>query len=222
MEKDAFKNLKHLCTEACHERHACTDGFKKMMASENVSQMMGTWRRYLDDLTNSMYVDVIRQQLPDVYPTLKADMNKAGIYLNECSPDAPQYVRVIVTDCTEPIHIFGDARCYVLGEATVVAHDHAHVYNNGFNAQVVLHDNAYGKIMAGKVSVHDRASVQGNCNMSLHDRAQCNAFGGTVHGYGYLRINAYGNAQVYAISRLFVNLHGEATYTKLKLNDADQ
>lgn len=222
MEDTAFKNLKHLCTEACHARRACTEGLKKMVASENVSQMMGTWRRYWYDLTNSIYVDEIRRQLPSIYPTLKADMNKVGIYLNECPPDAPQYVRVIVTDGAEPLHIFGEARCYVLGEATVIAHDHSHVYNNSFNARVVLHDHAYGKIMAGKVSVYGRASVQGNCDMSLYDCAQCNAFGGTVYGYGYLRINAYGDVQVHAISRLFVNLHGEATYTKLKLNNADQ
>ena len=44
MEKDAFQTLKETCNRACHERHACAKGYKQMLASGNVSQMMATWR----------------------------------------------------------------------------------------------------------------------------------------------------------------------------------
>lgn len=222
MEKDAFQALKEICTGACHERHACTHGFKQMMASENVSQMMGTWRQYWDDLTNSMYVDVIRKEFPAIYSELKDEMNKAGIYLNECPSQAQQYVRVIVTDNDEPVKIYGEAQCYVLGEAKVIAFGRSRVYNNSFNAHIMLYEYSYGKIMAGKASVYNHASVQGNCEIILHDKAQCDAFGGKVKGIGYLRINAYNDTAVNAISSRCVNLYGNATYSKLELKNADR
>lgn len=222
MENNAFQELKDICHDACHERHACTHGFKEMMTSENVGQMMGTWRRYWDDLTNSIYVDVIRKELPAIYEGLKVDMNKAGIYLNECPSQAPQYVRVIVTDREEPVKIFGEAQCYVLGAAKVIAFGRSRVYNNSFNAHVMLYEYSYGKIMAGKISAYNNATVQGNCEIILHDRTQCDAFGGTVKGIGYLRINAYNDTRVNAISSRCVNLYGNATYSKLELNKADK
>ena len=69
-----------------------------MLAAENVSQLMAVWRNNWEDLVESKYADIINEQLPAIYPSLKEEMNAAGIYVNECPKTAPEYVLVIVTD----------------------------------------------------------------------------------------------------------------------------
>ena len=144
---EAYTLLKQTCTDACHERHACAEGYRQMLASENVSQMMATWRANWEDVVQSKFADIICAELPHQYPALKAEMNQAGIYLNECPRHAKEYVLVLVTDGTEPIHIYGDARAYILADATVEAHDHSRVYNYRVHASVTLHDHAHGQLL---------------------------------------------------------------------------
>ena len=162
MEKDAFQTLKETCKQACHERHACANGYKQMLASNNVSQMMATWRDNLEDVVESKFADIIRAELPKQYPALRQEMNQAGIYLNECPERAPSFVMVIITDCETPIHIYDRAQAYVIGEATVVAHGHSQVYNNKYNAIITLLDHAYGNIQAGKVQALDHSVLKNN------------------------------------------------------------
>ncbi len=160
MEKDAYTVLKDICNRACHERHACANGYKQMLASGNVSQMMATWRSNWEDIVESKYADIIRTELPRIYPDLKEEMNKAGIYLNECPENAPSFVRVIITDCVHVVHIYDYAQGFVLGEANVVAHGHSQVYNEKFNADITLCDHAYGNIKTGSAKALDHSTLK--------------------------------------------------------------
>lgn len=221
MEKEeAYKILKKTCHRACHERHACANGYKQMLASENVSQMMATWRENWEDVVDSKYADIIRTELPKQYLALKEEMNRAGIYLNECPDNAKQFVRVLVTDTDEPVKIYGDAQAYVLGEAKIIAFNHAQVYNNRFPAHVMLYGYAFGKVMAGTASAYDRSTLQCDCEAFVHDSATCDAFGGTVRAQSYRHINAYRDTVVYAQTDKGITLSGSA---QLKpLNDHEQ
>lgn len=147
MKKTPFDILKKNCHDACHERHACADGYRQMLASENVSQMMATWRNNWQDIVQSKFADIIEKRLPKLYPNIKDEMNASGIYLNECPDDARQFVKVIVTTTDTPIHIYGDAKAYIVGDAQVVVHDHAQVYNYRAKADVTLLDHSYGSLL---------------------------------------------------------------------------
>ena len=103
-----YAQLKQVCQQACHERHACSEGYVAMLNSDNVSQMMATWRKYWDDVVRSKYVEVIRREFPALYASLRQEINEAGIWLNECPDNAKEFVRVIVTDCQQPVHIYGE------------------------------------------------------------------------------------------------------------------
>lgn len=148
MKQTPFNILKQTCYDACHERHACAEGYRQMLASENVSQMMATWRNNWEDVVQSKYADIIRTELPKQYPSIKAEMNEAGIYHNECPDNARQFVKVIITDTENPIHIYGDASAYILGDAKVIVHDHAQVYNYHAKADVTLLDHSYGSLLS--------------------------------------------------------------------------
>ena len=147
-----FHQLKEICTTACHTRHACAEGYRAMLATENISQLMAVWRANWEDIVESKYADIINDRLPSLYPTLRAEMNAAGIYVNECPKVAPEFVRVLVTDTDSEVHIYDYAHAYVLGQAKVTAHGHSQVYNFKQDADITLTDRSYGYIAAGKVT----------------------------------------------------------------------
>ena len=124
-----FETLKAACTQACHDRHACVEGYRAMLAAENVSQLMAVWRANWEDLVESKYADILNERMPELYQSLKREMNKAGIYVNECPKVAPEFVLVIVTDTDSVVQVFDYAKRYVLGSANVWACAHSQVYS---------------------------------------------------------------------------------------------
>ncbi len=221
MNDNAFQLLKDTCNNACHERQACKEGYKQMLASENVSQMMATWRANWEDVMGGKFGDIIRTELPKQYPDIKAEMNAAGVYLNECSEGAKKFVRVIVTDTEEPVRIYGDAQAYILGDAKVIAFGHSQVYNTDHaGAHVMLYDYAYGRVMAGTASAYNRSTLQCCGTAHVDGSVQCDAFGGTVHAVCYRQIRAYRDTIVYSNGTKGIIL---ADTAQLKpLNDYEQ
>lgn len=201
MTQDPFQLLKDTCNIACHERRACANGYRQMLQSQNVSQMMATWRDNWEDVVNSKYVDIICKELPKQYPELKEEMNLAGVYLNECPLNAKSFVKVLVTKSDIPIHIHGNANAYILDTAKVVAHDHAHIYNiKAERSKVELLDYAYGNVCCGSLIARCRSRVvsSGSANVTLNGSVYCEANGGSVTAISYRRIDASVDAIIYA------------------------
>ncbi len=217
MSDNTFQLLKETCNAACHERHACADGFKQMLEAENVSQMMAAWRANWEDVVTSKYADIIRNELPKQYSALKAEMNDAGIYMNECPEGAKNFVRVIVTDTEDLVRIYGEAKAYVLGEAKVIAFDHSQVYNSKCaDAHVMLYDYAFGNITVGNVSAYNRSSLHCCCNAFIAGSVHCDAFGGIVVASFYCHINAYRDTVVYSDGNKGIILNGDSQLKPLK------
>lgn len=206
-----FEILKTTCTNACHDRHACAEGYRAMLAAENISQMMAVWRANWEDIVESKYADIINDRLPAAYPTLRKEMNAAGIYVNECPKMAPEYVRVLVTDydCIVDIHDY--AKCYVLGEATVRAWGHSQVYSDRCDKAVIeLYDHAYGHVGKGLVQARNSSHLWTAADAVLNGSVMCEAHGGTVKALAYRKLEASGDTQVYAASERNITLSGNA------------
>lgn len=207
--KDAFQTLKETCKRACHERHACVDGYKQMLASTNVSQMMATWRNNWEDVVESKFADILCTELPKLYPALKQEMNQAGIYLNECPKKAPSFVLVLVTDCDHVVDINDYARCYVLGEATVRAWEHSQVYSDRCDqATIELNDHAYGHVSKGLVYANNASRLWTSTNTVLRGSVTCEAHGGSIQAFSYRKLDAYGDTKVHATSERNITLYG--------------
>ncbi len=219
-QQDPYTRLKAICTRACHEREACAEGYRQMLASENVSQMMATWRTNWQDVTESKFADIILAELPTIYPDIKQEMMQAGIYMNFCPEDAKSFVRVLVCDSTTPVHIYGDAQAYVLGTARVVAHDHAHVVNvRSDSASVTLLDYSVGTILKGDAVAMNRSTLNCACRALLNGSVTCHATGGTVTASGYCRIEATGDTIVYARNGQSIYLEGNAQLKPITDNE---
>lgn len=218
-QQESYDNLKRICTQACHDRQACAKGYKQMLESNNVSEMMITWRDNWEDIVESKYADIICRELPAIYPDFKKEMNKQEVYLNECPENTSSYAKVIITDTDNPVHVYGRAKAYILGKAKVFAHNHSQVYNyKQQDAEIILLDYAYGNIKAGKVEAQGRSSLSCNCQAVLRGAVFCSATGGIVRANGYRSIEAYNDAVIISQMTENITLNGRA---KLKRPEDD-
>lgn len=208
-----FNILKDACTTACHDRHACAEGYRAMLATENISQLMAVWRANWEDIVESKYADIINDRLPALYSTLRQEMNAAGIYVNECPKTAPEFVFVLVTDYDYIVDIHDYARCYVLGNAVVRAWDHSQVYSSRCDAACIsLHDHAYGHISKGWTQALAAARLWTATDAVLNGSVTCEAHGGTIKAISCRKLEAYGETKVYAPSERNITLYGNAKF----------
>ena len=191
-----------------------------MLKTENISQMMAVWREYWEDISGGKYADIINDRLPAAYPTLRKEMNAAGIYVNECPRVAPEFVRVLVTDCDYLVEIHDYAKCYILGNAVVRAWDHSQVYSDRCDQAIIeLYDHAYGHVGKGWVQARNSSQLWTAAGAVLNGSVMCEAHGGTVKALAYRKLEASGDTQVYAASERNITLFGNATIHSLTTQD---
>ena len=208
-----FEILKTACHAACRQTPACAPSYRAMLKTENISQMMAVWREYWEDISGGKYADIINARLPAAYPTLRKEMNAAGIYVNECPKMAPEFVRVLVTDFDFIVDIYDYAKCYVLGKAAVRAWDHSQVYSDRCDeATIELYDHAYGHVGKGWVKASNAAQLWTTADAVLNGSVMCEAHGGTVKALSYRKLEAYGDTKVYATSERNITLYGNAKF----------
>lgn len=206
-----FELLKTACHAACRQTPACAPSYRAMLKTENISQMMAVWREYWEDIAGGKYADIINDRLPAAYPTLRKEMNAAGIYVNECPKMAPEFVRVLVTDTDSVVQVYDYAKCYVLGAANVWAWGHSQVYSEkSDDAYIILKQHTYGHISKGHVLAYDSSRLWSSVRVWVHDNVTCEAHGGEVHASGYRKIEASGDTKVYSPSIRNITLHGNA------------
>ena len=206
-----FELLKTACHAACRQTPACAPSYRAMLKTENISQMMAVWREYWEDIAGGKYADIINDRLPAAYPTLRKEMNAAGIYVNECPKMAPEFVRVLVTDTDSVVQVFDYAKCYVLGAANVWAWGHSQVYSEkSDDAYIILKQHTYGHISKGHVLAYDSSRLWSSVRVWVHDNVTCEAHGGEVHASGYRKIEASGDTKVYSPSIRNITLYGNA------------
>lgn len=206
-----FELLKTACHAACRQTPACAPSYRAMLKTENISQMMAVWRKYWEDISGGKYASIINDRLPAVYPTLRKEMNAAGIYVNECPKMSPEFVRVLVTDTNRVVQVFDYAKCYVLGAANVWAWGHSQVYSEkSDDAYIILKQHTYGHISKGHVLAYDFSRLWSSVRVWVHDNVTCVAHGGEVHASGYRKIDASGDTKVYSTSIRNITLHGNA------------
>ena len=211
-----FDMLKTACHAACRQTPACAPSYRAMFKTENISQMMAVWREYWEDISGGKYADIINDRLPAAYPTLRKEMNAAGIYVNECPRHAPEFVRVLVTDFDFIVDIYDYAKCYVLGEATVRAWDHSQVYSDRCDKAIIeLYDHAYGHVGKGWVQARNTARLWTTADAVLNGSVICEAHGGTVKALAYRKLEAYGDTEVYSASERNIILSRNATIHSL-------
>lgn len=194
----SYESLRQKCDTACHQRKACTNGYKQFLASDNISELMSTWRKNWDEIVNGLFVNDIIRHFPEEYLANKQEINQSGIYLNECPVRAQMNTLVLIINPQGPVDIFGNAKAYVLScQQPITCYDHSQIYNHhAAEATITLRNYSYGDITKGKVTAQDRSELQCACDATLNGAVRCRATGGTVRIIRYRTIQTYNDAQI--------------------------
>ena len=205
---DNFEQLKEICRKACHERSACEPGFKALMNTETIPQIMQVWKDNWDDVYRSRYADIIVTWMARFDQSMMDEMRKGGVYVNEDRDDG----YVIVSNPDRPISVGGTARAYLFTAAEVTATDNAQVYCRTSGGKVTLRGHAYCHSDArdAEVTVYNFAHAEGQMQCTTYNAAEVVIQGGTLVDHGHRRIAAYGGTRVYSDATKGIEIGGQA------------
>lgn len=209
-DHNPIEALKQVCSEACHERHACTHGYKELMQSDTAESIATVWRRYWRELISEQYADIICEEMPYHYNEIRDGFNRAGVYFNECPEGSMQRAFVLVGNSESPVHIFGYSEAHVLGNVTVIAHNHSRVYCSSDNGRMELLDNANGYANKGYAIARNHSNLYASTNCECYNASNVQLSNGTLEDHGHFTINAYNDAVVNSFTALKINLYDNA------------
>ena len=203
-----FEQLKEICRKACHERNACEPGFKALMNTETIPQIMQVWKDNWDDVYRSRYSDIMVRRLAEQSPSMIDEMRKGGVYVNEDRDDG----YVIVSNPGRTISVGGTARAYLFTAAEVTATDNAQVYCRTSGVKVTLRGHAYchSEARDAEVTVYNFAHAEGQMQCTTYNAAEVVIQGGTLVDHGHRRIAAYGGTRVYSDATKGIEIGGQA------------
>lgn len=187
-----YKQFKEECKQACHERHACHDGYQMLLRSNSVEEILSTVVRNWSDVWKSKYSDIVAKNITRWFDGLENNFHRAGIYVNEPARNGI----AIVSNPGKVLHFEGTTRVYIFSKAHVIATDTVQVYCRDKNSEVSLFDDAYGKIEAGRVFVHDAAEAETHQECTCYDRTTIHAMGGVLYDYGHRRLSATEDVEI--------------------------
>ena len=166
---ESFEELKEICRAACHERHACQDGFAAMLMADNTADLMHVWRRWWQDIYVSKYADIMTARIATATGRLRREMRQSDVFVNEPTERG----LLIVCQPERPITVGGRARCYVFGSGVeVVAVDHAQVFCRTKGVRITLRGYATAKVEAGDCELFNRSFLKGHPDsVAIHDQA---------------------------------------------------
>ena len=205
---DAFKTI---CIEACKDRKACTKGYKDLLKANSAEDIAVVWRKYWTELVSEQYADRLLSELPAHYADLSEGFNKAGVFFNECPVGLMQNSFVIIGNNTETIHIYGHAVAYVIGKATVIAHDHSIIHSAQPDSVIELLDHSTGHISAGTVTAYNHSTLYTATDCTCFDSSQVHITKGTLHDHGHYLIKAYNTATIHTFTHIGIILYDRAS-----------
>lgn len=211
-----YQELKDIFVAACHEQHACTDGFKEVLAADNAGMLAMAMRHHWDDCYNGAFYDAIKSNINNI-GELTDDFANAEIFFNKSSTHGI----VVINDCSQKYLIHGNAECYVYDKCNIDLYENAQAYCKISDSNVFMAGKSHSVLENQKnVVVKDYSSAElKNCEAICFNKPIITATDCTIDVYDFSRIEAFGSTNII--------LHGDTAITKdnaskfnLILNDA--
>lgn len=182
MDYEGFMNI---CKTACHERQACKVGYEQLLQSEDVGSILATMYHNWADVWGSKFADVVANRIVEVFDGLEDEFHAEGFYVNEETTRG----RVIVANPAKPLRFDGKAEVYIFSKAHVMAFGECKVYCRDAESEIELYDNAYGKIMKGKVWAHNWSMVESHQECTCYNATSILASEGVLYDNGHRRLD---------------------------------
>ena len=209
-EEEKFQRLKTLNIDILSQSGNCEASQQMFGAATCVHELCEAWYKYWFGLVTEVPKQVA-QAFSVMYSEIKDEVNAAGIFYNEDSPQG----YVIIGDSTEPIHLYRARHAYVLGNAHVVLHACAHATGMSGGCTIELLDSSTATIDNGYGIARDRSELTTKCDAECHGSAKVRITDAVLTDNGHLRITAYGTATVRSFTDRLIYLYDSSTIEPL-------
>ena len=172
------------CKAACHERHACGNGYQMLLNSQTVPEILNTVACNWNDVWRSKYSDIVAKNITRWFDGLEDEFHASGFFVNEETDKGI----VFVSRPGKILTFTGRAKVYIFDTAHVIAKDNVQVYCRDKDSEIELYGYSYGKIEAGRVSAHNTSEVESYQECTCYDRTSVYALSGILHDFGHLQL----------------------------------
>lgn len=200
--------FKKLCISILAQSGNCKDSQRDFNDTHTISQMCGAWWKYWHGLITEVPQQVVKA-FEDFYPDFKDEINTAGFYYNEDSPNGI----VLVGNSNNVIHLSQSRRITVLGKAHVVLHQSATALVLNPDCKIELHDTSRATVKQGFAIAHDYSQLTTFGNAECYNQSVVHITNGTLQDNGHRSIYAYGSATINSFTTRLIIL-----YDNSKLN----
>ncbi len=204
-----FNSFQSLCLNILAQSDNCIESQEAFRAASNITEMTFAWKRFWAGIVREVPTQVL-QAFEEFYPEYKEELNRAGIYYNNHVAMLSRNDVMLVGDETHSIDVFGHGKVYVLGKATVTAHDDVTVYCNNTAAKISIYGNVHALMTGGTCEAHDSSSVTGKGTFVTHGNSTVFITAGNVIDHGHAMIDAYGDSTVETFTHKDIKLSGKA------------
>lgn len=211
-----YQELKDIFVTACHEGHACTDGYKEVLAADNAGMLAMAIRHYWDDCYNGIFFDALKNNINNFTDFIN-DFAGAGIYINQSSTHGI----VVVSNNIEKVSVHGDAECYAFDKCYVDVFENAQLYCKVPDSVILLDDKATAFLenQHGSVIKGNSTANLINCNdIICFNRPYIRAKDSSINAYEFYRIEASGATNVSIYGNTAITPDNAKNYN-LILND---
>lgn len=193
--------FKKLCISILSQSGNCEASQHDFNDTHTISQMCSAWWKYWHGLITEVPQQVVKA-FEDFYPDFKDEINAAGFYYNEDSPNGI----VLVGNSNDVIHLSQSRRITVLGKAHVILHQSATALVLNPDCKVELRDNSRATVKQGYAIAHDYSQLTTFCDAECYNNAVVHITNGTLHDNGHQAIYAYGSATINSFTTRLITL----------------
>ena len=197
-----YQELKDVCVAACHDQHACTVGYKEILAANNAGMLAMAMRHHWNDCYNGAFYNALKDNINN-FGELIPDFANAEIFFNKSSTHGI----VVINDYSQKYAIHGNAECYAYDRCNIDIYENGQAYCKIPESNIFMAGKSYAIIENQKnVVIKDNSSAEfKNCDVICFDQPRIKATDCNVDAYEYSRIEAFGTTNV--------TLHGETIIT---------
>ena len=215
MEQQRFEHIREQAKLMAKRQNACTEGFRKLVASTNLGELRAVLHEYWSDILAMLRKDNF-MLLRDYYLSYKTEFNAIGLWFNESTDQG----KAILTEGS--FEVFGNARAWAYENASVDLNDTARC--SAFGKVFVCARGNSVLSLSDKAScyAYERSNINANGHSEVDAFESCTITAGedaSVYAHGWNVIKAVGNAQIFAPSSRKIKLLGNAKLTLKKPED---
>lgn len=193
--------FKQLCISILAQSGNCKESQHDFNGTHTISQMCSAWWKYWHGLITEVPQQVVKA-FEDYYPDFKEEINAAGFYYNEDSPNGI----VLVGNSNDVIHLSQSHRITILGKVYVHLHQSASALVLNPDCKIELHDNSRATVKQGYAIARDSSQLTTFGNAECYNRAVVHITNGTLHDQGHQAIYAYGSATINSFTTRLITL----------------